>query len=130
MRNACAGAGTGCEAAFGRLFASNPACAGCLAQFVGDQAFARCLAPFLTNDCNHSLTCGVDCSNTVCGQCPAADKTKCQNAAGNQGGACGAYAYGYVCAVAALQGPGAFCNWDMYMDAGKWIYAVGGRYCQ
>jgi hypothetical protein len=51
-------------------------------------------------------------------------------AAGQAGGACNSYAFGYACALAALQGPGAFCNWDMYMDAGKWLNAVGGTYCR
>jgi len=127
---ACTGAAAGCGAAFNQLLASNPACAGCLAQFVGDQAFARCLAPFLSQACNHYLTCDLSCSIAVCGQCPAADTNNCQNAAGQAGGACGAYAYGVACALAALQGPGAFCNWDMYKDAGLWLDAVGGRYCR
>jgi hypothetical protein len=127
---ACTGAGVGCEAAFGRLFASNPACAGCLAQFVGDQAIARCLAPYLTNDCNHALTCGLECNTAVCGQCPAADRDKCGNVSGQTGGACSSYAYGWSCAITAFQGPGVFCNWDMYKDAGKWLDAVGGHYCR
>jgi hypothetical protein len=108
---------------------SNPACAGCLAQFVGDQAFARCAAPYLSKDCNHFLTCGVACTSAVCGQCAAGEKDKCQSTAGQAGGPCNGYAYGWACALAALQGPGAFCNWDMYKDAGKWLDAVGGHYC-
>jgi hypothetical protein len=72
----------------------------------------------------------VSCSIEVCGQCPAAEKDKCQSAAGQTGGECNAYAYGWSCALAALQGPGAFCNWDMYKDAGLWLDAVGGRYCR
>ena len=127
---ACTGAGVGCEAAFNRLLASNPACAGCLAQFVGDQAISRCLAPFMSHDCNHFLTCGVACTGAVCGACSPGEKDKCQSTAGQAGGKCNAYAFGYACALAALQGPGAFCNWDMYRDAGKWLDAVGGHYCR
>jgi len=125
----CSGAATGCNAAFARLLAGNPACAGCLAQFVNDQAIARCLAPYLSKDCNHYLTCGVACSNDVCSQCPAAQTNACQNSSGQAGGPCNPYAFGWSCALAAMQGPGSFCNFNMYMDAGLWLDAVGGRYC-
>jgi hypothetical protein len=128
---ACGGAGTRCGPAFNKLLVGNPACAGCLSQFVGDQAITRCLSPYLNPSCNHALTCGVECTNSVCGQCPpGATKDKCTDGAGQSGGACNAYIYGFACALAAFQGPAAFCNWDMYKDAGLWIDAVGRHYCQ
>jgi hypothetical protein len=112
-----------------RLLGTNPACAGCLSQFVGDDAISRCLAPFLSQACNHSLICAANCTAAVC-QCPPDQTAKCQSDAGQAGGACSGYAYGWSCALTAFYGPAAFCNWEMYRDAGLWLSAVGGHYCK
>ena len=81
-------------------------------------------------DCNHYLTCGLACTEAVCGQCPAADKDQCSKTAGEAGHPCNAYAFGWACAIAAISGPGAFCNWEIDKDAGLWLDAVGNRYCK
>jgi len=112
-----------------RLLGTNPSCGGCLAQFVDDHAISRCLAPFMSAACNHSLTCGLECTNASCGQCPPGRIEGCQQTAGQAGGACSAYTYGWSCALTAFQGPGAFCNWETYNDAGLWLNAVGRYYC-
>lgn len=136
-KKACSGAelsslasgcsGGDCGQAFQKLLQSNPGCYDCMLQFVADDAYARCLAPFLGENCNHQLTCAVQCGNTSCGQCSPSQEDACQDKAFGSGGACQPYVFGYYCAQAALSGPGAFCNWTG--DVGSWIKSVGGYYC-
>lgn len=129
IASACKGAGgnTACGDAFQKLLSSDPGCYDCLIQFATDAAYVRCLAPFLTPTCNHSLTCALECSNTSCNQCPAAQEDKCRDGLFAQGGACRPYINGYYCAQAALSGPAAFCEFDG--DVGQWIGKVGAYYC-
>jgi hypothetical protein len=127
---ACTGSAKDCLEIFGTLPIDNPTCGACLYQFLGDQGVRQCLAPYLSRECNHDLTCAVDCAAYVCAKCPAEQKQKCEDTAGQPGGACNAYVYGWECELAAFQGPGAFCNWDIYEDAGHWLNAVARHYCQ
>jgi hypothetical protein len=98
-------------------------------QFAGGDALARCLSPHLNEACNHQLTCAVDCLGDTCAQCPAGRQDSCESAALAANGECGSYLFGYYCAEAALQGPGAFCDFDRYDDLGLWWQAVGRAYC-
>jgi hypothetical protein len=129
LEQACSGAppGPSCGQYYQSLLSSNPACYNCLLQFVGDTAYARCLAAFLTQDCNHSLTCAMYCSNTACGQCSGAQQESCQDQQFSSGGQCQPWVNGYFCAQAAISGPGAFC--EFLGDAGQWIAGVGAYYC-
>jgi hypothetical protein len=126
---ACKGEGgnDACGTAFQALLTSDPGCYDCMIQFATESAYVRCLAPFLTPTCNHSLTCAVQCSNTSCGQCSPAQEDKCRDGLFAQGGVCRPYVNGYYCAQAALTGPAAFC--DYAGDFGKWLANVGGYYC-
>lgn len=96
-------------------------------QFTGEDAYLRCLAPFLSATCNHSLTCASECSSVSCGQCSDAASDACQNDVYGSGGACRNYIDGLYCNQAAIEGPGAFCQFDG--DVGDWLSAVGGYYC-
>ena len=126
---ACKGQGDNpnCGPAFQKLLSSDPGCYDCLIQFATDAAYVRCLSPFLSPSCNHSLSCAVECSNTSCNQCPAAKEEQCRNGLFAKGGACRDYVNGYYCAQAALDGPAAFCQWGG--DTGQWIAKVGAHYC-
>ncbi len=127
---ACKGSGgnSACGDAFQTLLGSDPGCYDCLIQFATEAAYVRCLAPFLSAACNHSLSCAVECSNTSCNACPANQEEQCRDGLFAQGGACRAYINGYYCAEAALSGPAQFCKFDG-TDVGAWIQAVGSHYC-
>ncbi|HMJ12561.1 MAG TPA: hypothetical protein VK524_14150, partial [Polyangiaceae bacterium] len=131
LAQACRGENPGpnCVNTFRRLFATNPGCYDCMQQFAFSDAYARCVSPFLSPECNHHLTCAVDCLADTCGQCPGGRQASCQSSALGQNGQCGGHVLGYYCAEAALQGPGAFCDFDRYNDLGLWWQAVGGAYC-
>lgn len=126
---ACQGSppGPGCGQVFQQLLSSNPPCYDCLLQFTTESAYTRCLAPFLTADCNHALTCAVGCSNTSCGQCGPGQEDACQQQVFASGGACTPWVNGYYCAQAALSGPAAFCEFPG--STGQWMQAVGTYYC-
>jgi hypothetical protein len=109
--------------------ASNPACYDCVLQFTGEDALVRCVAPFLTQQCNHDLTCAVDCSNGACDQCPAAQEESCRDQAFGQGAQCQSWVNGYYCLQAALGGPAQFCQFDSVNDVGRWLAGVGRQYC-
>ena len=98
-----------------------------LLQFAGDSAFARCLVPFLTADCNHDLTCATSCGNAACGNCSAGQQDSCQEQVFAGSGTCNAWVNGYFCAQAAISGPAAFCEFGG--DVGQWISGVGAYYC-
>jgi hypothetical protein len=129
IAGACKGEGgnPACSDAFQKLLGSDPGCYDCLIQFATESAYARCLAPYLSPACNHSLTCALECSNTSCNQCPAAKEEACRDGLFSQGGVCRPYVYGYYCAQAALSGPAAFCEYSG--DVGQWIGKVGAHYC-
>jgi hypothetical protein len=133
IRQACPGpdgGAAGCSASFQKLLATNPPCYGCLSQFFGTGAYARCLAPYLTASCNHALTCASACQTATCDGCPAAGAKACDSAVFDQGGECTPWIYGYFCAQAAIGGPGAFCDFSKVNDAGIWLEIVGQHYCQ
>jgi hypothetical protein len=99
-------------------------------QFASDDAYARCLAPYVTDSCNHSLSCAVDCVQTSCNNCSSTGRrSACEDAAFTDAGECRAYVPGYYCAAVAVQGPGGFCDFDRYNDLGQWWQAVGQTYC-
>jgi hypothetical protein len=128
MATACQGQGNpNCEGAFQDLLASDTGCYDCLIQFATELAYVRCLAKFLTQSCNHTLTCALQCSNTACGDCPSGQEDACSDSVFGQGGFCRPYINGYFCAEAALNGPGAFCEFDD--DVGLWLWNVGNHYC-
>jgi hypothetical protein len=132
LATACAGAnpGAACATFLQRLLQSNPSCYDCVLQFTGEDAVVRCVAPYLTNQCNHDLTCAVDCSNTSCNQCPAGQSEACRNQTfGTQGGQCQSWINGYYCLQAALGGPAQFCDFDSVNDVGRWLSGVGRQYC-
>ncbi|MCB9577865.1 MAG: hypothetical protein H6717_12660 [Polyangiaceae bacterium] len=127
LANACAGTSDACSKQFEKLLTSNPPCYDCMLQFAADDAYARCLAPFLTPDCNHQVTCAVECGNETCGECSDAEADGCSKYVFGKGGSCGEWINGYYCNQAALAGPGAFCKWN---DAlGPWLLSVGSHYC-
>jgi hypothetical protein len=111
------------------LLNSNAACFSCLQQFLYDGAVAKCLAPFLSSDCNHELTCATDCSGSACGNCAKTDQQGCQAGTFKAQGECSSYVYGLFCAAAAYQGPGAFCDPKNAGDIGVWLQGVGTYYC-
>jgi len=111
------------------LLQSNPACYDCMLQFLADDGYVKCVAPYLTQQCNHDLTCAVDCSNKSCSQCDPAQESQCRSNVFNQNNACRPYSNGYYCLQAAFSGPASFCNFDQYNDVGRWLQAVGQNYC-
>jgi hypothetical protein len=98
-------------------------------QFAADDAYARCVAPYLDQMCNHALTCALDCVQASCDRCPNGREAACQSATFMDKGQCRSYVGGYYCAQAAEQGPAAFCDFDKYGDLGLWWQAVGQAYC-
>lgn len=131
LQAACKGAmgGPSCGAFFQKLMQSDASCFDCITQFAGDDAFLRCLAPFLDPSCNHLSTCAVSCG-TTCDGCDPSAKEVCNNVQFSPGGACGPYLYGYYCITAAMKGPAAFCSFDAAgNDVGTWIRTVAGHYC-
>ncbi len=127
LATACSGSASGCNSAFQQIFQKNPSCYDCMLQFVGDDAYTRCLAPYLSPNCNHDLTCAVRCGNTACGDCSPSAQDSCQTQVFGQGGECQSWVNGYFCAEAALSGPAVFC--DFNGDSGSWIKSVGSHYC-
>jgi hypothetical protein len=127
---ACQGQGNpNCGDAFQSLLGSDPGCYDCLIQFGTDLAYVRCLAAFLTQNCNHALTCASQCSQTACGNCPSEQQQEnCSDTVFGQGGMCRSYINGYFCAQAALNGPAAFCEFQND-DVGLWLWNVGNYYC-
>jgi hypothetical protein len=127
----CAGTGTSsaCTTGLSALARSNPACFGCVGQFLYDGAVVKCLAPFLSASCNESLTCATDCSTGVCSQCTDANKQACQTAAFASGAVCNPYVAGYYCAAAAFGSSGAFCDAARIGDTGAFLQGVGAYYC-
>ncbi len=125
---ACAGTPTppGCELLLSSLQQSDPACGQCLWQFVGPNAPATCVAPYLSDTCNHQVACTFDCLNVACAQCPTDQSQTCRDDALASGGTCAGYTQGALCYQSALQ-QASFCNWPG--DYGKWIYMVGNHYC-
>jgi hypothetical protein len=112
-----------------RLAQTRPACFDCLQQFFYDGAVAKCLAPFLSQTCNHELTCLAACTAQVCGKCAAPDLAGCRSSAVAASGACGDQIAGAFCAQAAYSGPGGFCDPGQYPDTGAWLQGVGAYYC-
>jgi hypothetical protein len=129
---ACTGGGTStaCAQFFQRLLSANPRCYDCMLQFTGSDAYTRCVAPFLTQSCNHDLTCALDCSNVACDRCPTAQEGTCRQLAFDAGAQCNAWINGYYCLQAALGGPAEFCDVERYAGAGDWLRAVGEQYCR
>jgi hypothetical protein len=115
---------------FDKLRQANPGCFNCMSQFATDDAYARCLSPFMSQTCNHQLTCGIECTDQSCARCPDGGKGACQSSVFSQDGQCKTYVSGYYCAQAALQGPGGFCDFARYNnDLGLWWQAVGQAFC-
>lgn len=96
-------------------------------QFTGGDAYEKCLAPFLSASCNHSLTCAAQCSGATCGTCSDAQQDACQNEVFGSGGDCEDYLTGLYCNQAALDGPAAFCQFNG--DVGDWLLGVGRYFC-
>lgn len=116
-----------CGPAFGLLLNRNPSCYDCMLQFTGDDAYARCLAPFLSSSCNHSFTCAAQCNQAACGQCSDAEQDACGNTVFGSGGDCEDYLTGLYCNQAAITGPAAFCQFNG--DVGDWLLGVGNHFC-
>lgn len=132
LAKACGGDGTdpACGDYFSTLLSSSPACYDCVLQFTGDQAYTRCLAPYLDAACNHALSCAVDCSGAVCSACSsAASQSACEEDLYATGGECQRYLGGYYCAQAAIDGPASFCTFAQGEDVGEWFLRVATRYC-
>ncbi len=128
LASACASAGQTCNDQFEKLLSQNPGCYDCMLQFAADDAYARCLAPFLTPSCNHQLSCAVECGNVSCGDCASsAEQDKCSSTVFAKTGVCREWINGYYCNQAALAGPGWFCKFDD--NLGPWLLAVGSYYC-
>ncbi len=130
VETACAGQGGGpdCGSAFQDLFQTNPGCYDCMLQFATQGAYVRCLAPFLSAECNHDLSCATDCSNSTCGDCSPGDQDACEEEAFQAGGECRDFVNGYYCLEAATQGPGGdVCQFNG--DLGQWLAQVGNYYC-
>lgn len=116
-----------CGSAFGQLLNRNPSCYDCMLQFTGDDAYSRCLAPFLSASCNHSFTCAAQCNQAACGTCSDADQDACGNEVFGSGGDCEDYLVGLYCNQAAITGPAAFCQFNG--DVGDWLLGVGNYFC-
>ena len=86
-----------------------------------------CVAPYLSDPCNHAYACTMDCLETACGQCAAGQQQQCNQSSLMGTGVCSGYVQGYACYTAAVQGQASFCNWGG--DYGKWLYTVGNHYC-
>ena len=137
LQAACmSGPDTGtCVAAFAVLAGQNPACAACITPF--DEPFNqlrgiyRCVAPFVTNTCNHSTGCAVECQDTSCSQCPAGSEDQCRNQV-NNGGQCATFVAQTACVGPAV-GPGNLCSPITYgappNNFGPWLRAVGDHFC-
>jgi hypothetical protein len=128
LTSACTGAGSGCGPAFEKLGKSNAACYGCLLPFTTDDAYPRCLSSFVAADCNHELTCAIQCQAS-CDTCDENKKDACVEAAYAKGGACTDHVYGYFCSLTALGGAGALCEFGPTDDFGSWLARVGGAFC-
>ncbi|MCC6217852.1 MAG: hypothetical protein IT376_23540 [Polyangiaceae bacterium] len=115
---------------FGQLLQSNPLCYDCLTQFATERAVVRCVAPYLSPDCNHALSCAVECGNESCGSCPESEQDACSDKAFEGQGQCRPWVQGYFCLQAAYSGPASFCDWDSYGGSfGAWLAGVGAEYC-
>ena len=114
------------------MITSNPGCYDCVSQFLTEGVgYVRCLAPFLSEDCNHDLTCAVTCGDVACGNCAtAAEEEACRDTSFSAGSDCQPYVNGYFCLLAAQSGPAAFCDFNQYSgDVGAYVGAVAGYYC-
>jgi hypothetical protein len=131
LARACRGPNPGqqCNQAFRDLMQAKPGCYDCMLQFTGSDALARCLSPYLSQTCNHQLTCAVECVQTSCDRCPGGREASCQGAVFSPSGQCGSFVGGYYCAEAAIQGPAAVCDFSRYGDLGRWWEGVGLTYC-
>lgn len=106
---------------------TDPACGQCIWQFTGPNAAATCVAPYLTDTCNHAVACTFDCLDVACSQCAIDQTQQCRDSALWNSGTCSGYTQGAFCYQSALQGAGSFCAWNG--DYGKWLYVVGNHYC-
>lgn len=135
LQVACAGGpetGT-CQAAFAVLQAENEACSACLTPFRVPFAqrlgIYRCVAPFVSNACNRSTGCAIDCQDTSCTNCPAATADQCRTEVNGGGGQCNAFFAPTVCDLPALGG-GSLCSPLTYGgNFGGWFRAVGDHFC-
>gem|GEM_PF-524849 len=129
VANTCAGSTTppACGQLLLDLQQTDPACGQCLWQFTGPDAGATCVAPYLSDTCNHATACTFDCLNVACNQCPDTIEQQCRADALTGSGACTGYTQGFWCYLSATQGQASFCAW--HGDYGKWIYVVGNHYC-
>jgi hypothetical protein len=135
LQIACAGGpdtGT-CQAAFAVLQAENAGCAACLTPF--REPFAqlsgiyRCVAPFVSNACNRTTGCAIDCQDKSCTACPAGTEDQCRTQVNGGGGQCNALVNQTACVAAALR-PGSLCSPASYGGSyGGWLRAVGDHFC-
>lgn len=130
MQMSCQGNPTpsSCNTWFQKEQVANPQCFKCLSQFIGPDAYAKCLAPYIDTTCNHELTCALDCYYDACLPCPQGQMNQCQNQVFSGGGTCISYIDGLYCALNAQFGPGSFC-FSGGNDYGVWLHGVGGHYC-
>lgn len=131
LAKACQGnpVASSCAPFFQKLLVTKPSCYDCLLQFTGNDAYTRCLTPYLTQSCNHNLTCAADCSNSSCQSCPSSQQSQCSSNVFGSGGQCSSWVDGYYCAQAAISGPAGFCDFQAGADIGKWLAGVGKHYC-
>lgn len=135
LQSACAAGPTSgtCVQAFQVIAITNAACATCMTPF--NQPFTelgglyRCAAPFVSATCNRASGCAVDCANTSCDGCPAANEDQCRAQANGNGGQCSTYVQQTNCVAGAL-GPGQLCSPLTYAGSfGNWLRAVGAHFC-
>ena len=124
---------SGCRNFFDQLASqpANAACGSCLEPFrytfASQRGIVNCLAPFVGASCNHSTGCAFDCEDRSCESCEAAGSGACrQNVRQDQ---CSDYFQDSVCVLGGILGEGRFCDPTRYSGYGKWLRAVGGRFC-
>lgn len=133
-RSACAGGAhtNGCASFFAFEQQQRPACAACLRTFDSDFQEATglfaCVAPFVSQSCDHTTGCATDCDTKSCAMCDPGSVSQCQ--ATVRQGQCGQFYQQAACVFPAFMGAGSFCNPQNYGgNFGAWLQGVGGHYC-
>jgi len=127
----------GCNDYFAFLQGQTPACAACLTPFkvpfTDTDGIAACVAPFVSDGCNHLLACSKECTDTACNQCADSVEGQCRQNVRLPGGECSSeFTSSTSCAVPALLPgqPGDFCSpVTSGGNYGRWLEEVGRHYC-
>ncbi len=128
IQEACASNSSGtCEAVIAKLEQTSPICVKCISQLLGRNGRTACAAPFLTQTCNHELSCLNECLAMSCDGCPSQVKDACVSDAYQKADACGQFVRGIKCSDQASTGQAAMCTPGI--DQGKFLYAAGTYYC-